>query len=248
MPFIDRTECHSIVEWPARTRKGSPLMRASLHSLSSFALTRGLAAGIVTGMALSMATPALAAPSLIVNGSFEADALLAPGTWSVYSSLSGWTGDPGANGGIELRRQNAGTAQDGQHFVELDTYRNSWMTQQVATDAGQHYTLSYYYSPRAGVATASNPIEVYWNGVQLALNGGNGVGQGNHQWQQFSFDVIGTGGLDTLRFAATGTSDGYGGSLDNIALVAAVPEPGMLALSLAALGALGMAGRRRTPR
>jgi hypothetical protein len=99
------------------------------------------------------------------------------------------------------------------------------------------------------VATASNPIEVYWNGVQLALNGGNGVGQDNHQWQQFSFDVVGTGGLDMLRFAAGGTSDGYGGSLDCIALVAAaVHEPGMLALSLAALGALGAAGLRRKPR
>lgn len=240
MPFIEPAECHSIVEWPARTTKGSPVMRASLHPLACLALAAGFAFA---------AAPASAAPSLIVNGSFEADALLPLGTWGVYGTLTGWTGDPGAGSGIELRRQNAGTAQDGEHFVELDTYHNSWMTQQVATGAGQHYTLSYYYSPRAGVAAASNPIEVTWNGVQLALNGGNGVGQGNHQWQQFTFDVVGTGGLDTLRFAATGTSDGYGGSLDNIALVAAtVPEPGMLALSLAALGALAGAGLRRRAR
>jgi hypothetical protein len=215
-------------------------MRASLHSLGSLALLAGLAVA---------AAPASAAPSLLVNGSFEADALLPPGTWGVFGTLTGWVGDPGASGGIELRRQNAGTAQDGQHFVELDTWRNSWMTQQVATDAGQHYTLSYYYSPRAGVAAASNAIEVYWNGVQLALNGGSGIGENNHQWQQFSFDVVGTGGLDMLRFAAAGTSDAIGGSLDNIALVAAtVPEPGMLALSLAALAALGAAGLRRKPR
>lgn len=214
-------------------------MRAPLHSLAPLALAASLASGMA---------PAQAAPSLIVNGSFEADALLPLNSWNVFSTLTGWTGAPGAGSGIELRRQNAGTAQDGEHFVELDTYHNSWMTQQVATAAGQHYTLSYYYSPRAGVGTASNPIEVSWNGVQLALNGGNGVGQGNHQWQLFTFDVVGSGGLDTLRFAAAGTSDGYGGSLDNIALVAAaVPEPGMLALSLAALGSLGMAGRRRRP-
>jgi hypothetical protein len=215
-------------------------MRASLHSLGSLALVAGLAAA---------AAPASAAPSLLVNGSFEADALLPLGTWNVFGTLTGWVGDPGASGGIELRRQNAGTAQDGEHFVELDTWRNSWMTQQVTTGAGQHYTLSYYYSPRAGGSAATNPIEVYWNGVQLALNGGDGVGQSNHQWQQFSFDVVGTGGLDTLRFAAAGTSDGFGGSLDNIALVAAaVPEPGMLALSLAALAALGATGLRRRPR
>ncbi|WP_395702857.1 PEP-CTERM sorting domain-containing protein [Aquabacterium sp.] len=187
--------------------------------------------------------PAHAGPTLLVNGSFEADPVLAMGTWNVFTNLSGWQGDPSAFSGIELRRQNAGTAEDGDYFVELDTWHNSWMQQQVATTSGQHYTLSWWYSPRAGVAAASNPVEVYWNGLLVAGNGGSGIGFNDHQWQLFTVDVVGSGALDTLKFMAAGTSDGYGGSLDNIALQA-VPEPQSLALVLAALTLLGTTALR----
>lgn len=135
----------------------------------------------LAGLLSSLCTPALAGPTLLVNGSFEADAVLPMGTWNVFTNLSGWQGDPSPSSGIELRRQNAGTAQDGEYFVELDTWHNSWMQQQVATTAGQHYTLSWWYSPRAGVGAASNPVEVYWNNALVASNGGSGVGFGDHQ-------------------------------------------------------------------
>mgnify|MGYP001191340243 FL=1 len=187
--------------------------------------------------ALTAPLAALAGPSLIVNGSFEADNI-ATGSWSIWSNLTGWTGAPN----IELRDAVAGTAQDGSQYVELDTTGNSAMWQQVATAAGTHYTLSWFYSPRLGVATASNPIEVLWNDVLLTTNTGSGAGQSNHVWQQYTFDVVGTGGLDKLTFRAVGTSDSLGGSLDHVDL-RAVPEPSTLALLVAA--AAGLALRRR---
>lgn len=193
---------------------------------------------------------ATAGPSLLTNGSFEDGSALGMGSWTILNNLPGWQGDPTANGGIELRRNAVGTAQDGSHFVELDTRRNSWMQQSVDTEVGVTYTLNWYYSPRAGVGLASNTIEVYWNGDLVQISNGDGIGQGNHQWQLFSADVMGTGGQDTLRFAAAGTSDSYGGSLDNVSLVRApvqaeVPEPASLALAVAALGLLGASARRR---
>lgn len=201
-----------------------------------------------TALATPFAAPlnAVAGPSLLVNGSFEAD-VIANNTWQVQASWTGWQGEPN----IELRHQNFGLAQDGLQFVELDTFGNSGMHQDVATAAGEHYTLSWWYSPRPTVAAPSNPIEVYWNDQLLITNGGSGVGVGAHQWQLFTFDVIGSGGLDRVRFVATGTSDSIGGSLDNVALIgapAAVPEPAAPALVLAALTALGVASRNRRDR
>lgn len=195
--------------------------------------------------ALTVPLSALASPSLLTNGSFEDGSVLASGAWGIYSALPGWQGDPTL--GIELRRNAAGTAQDGSHFVELDTTGNSSMSQSVSTTAGAHYLLSWYYSPRAGVAAASNAIEVFWNDVLLTTHTGSGIGFNDHQWLSFSFDVVGTGGLDTVRFAAAGNSDSVGGSLDNVALVLqpqAVPEPASLLLALGGLGLLAGCRRR----
>ena len=215
-----------------------------------------------TGLLASAAT--LAAPvSLITNGSFEALPVgLGDGEWTVLSSLAGWTAD--ATSGVEVRRNSAGTAQDGLVFAELDTNAgtfgassfdsstNSWISQSVATLAGTHYTLSWYYAPRAGEAADTNAIDVLWNGVKLTTSNGSGMGANGGVWQQYSFDVVGTG-TDVLKFAAGGKADAVGGSLDNVSLVAvaglqaaaAVPEPATVGLAGVALLAMAFARRRR---
>lgn len=205
--------------------------------------------------ALMIAAPlASHAADLIVNGSFESP-VLNNGSWTILASMPGWSAD--ATSGVELRRNVAGTAQDGQQFVELDTNggnfnghvfdnsTNSSIWQDVVTGNGQSYTLSYFYSPRAGVAANSNDISVYWNNTLLQVNAGSGIGQGNHVWQQFSFNVMGTG-ADRVTFAAGGRQDSLGGSLDNVSLNTNVPEPGTYALLLAGLGAVGFVARRRS--
>ena len=219
-----------------------------------------LAATAVLACAGTHAAPV----SLIVNGSFETlPAALGSGQWTVLPALAGWTVDPGS--GVEVRSNVVGTAQDGAVFIELDTNAgtfggssfdsstNSWISQSVATLAGEHYTLSWYYAPRAGEAADTNPIDVLWNGVKLTKSNGSGMGQNGNVWQQYSFEVVGTGQLDTLSFAATGKADAVGGALDNVSLIAVgaaaaaavVPEPATAGLVLAALAGLGFARRRR---
>ena len=212
-----------------------------------------------------------AVPNLITNGSFETvtGATLSSGQWTVVEGenashgskyLNGWQAD--ARFGVELRNNVAGTAKQGNIFVELDSHWgyfsgntqapspccNSWISQSVNTALDQVYHLSYWYSPRGGVAATSNGIDVYWN--ERLLNGsndtGSGIGQSGNVWKLFEFDVTGTGGRDTLKFSAVGTADTYGGSLDNVSL-APVPEPETYALMLAGLGAVGFMARRRKP-
>lgn len=196
---------------------------------------------------------AAASPNLVVNGSFE-DISANPGvqqlannTWQVFNSLPGWTTFSGA--GIEVRRNVAGVAQDGVQFVELDSHGanpNSTMQQMLSTVSGQSYTLSFWYSPRPNTANfpaTTNNIAVLWNGSTLLPTLGGTNNTGSHHWQQYSYSVIGTG-TDSLRFAAFGAQDTYGGSLDNIS-VTAVPEPETYALLLAGLGFMGGVARRR---
>jgi hypothetical protein len=225
-----------------------------------------LTALAIAGTALLACASTHAAPvSLLVNGSFETlPAALGNGQWTVLPSLAGWTVDSGS--GVEVRNNVVGTAQDGDVFVELDTNAgafggssfdsstNSWISQSVATLAGAHYTLSWFYAPRDGQAADTNPIDVLWNGAKLVTSNGSGMGRNAGVWQQFSFEVIGTGQLDTLTFAAGGKADSVGGGLDNVSLVAvgpaaaavALPEPATAGLVLAALGCLGLARRRRS--
>lgn len=181
------------------------------------------------------------AANLVTNGSFE-DSVQASGTWAVYNTLPGWATVDGS--GIELRNDVAGQASDGLNYVELDAYGNSTMSQGIVTTAGAAYTLSFDYSARIGVGADSNPIEVFWNGQSIAVTTADGTGNGAHVWQNFSFDVVGTG-FDTLSFRAIGINDSLGGSLDTVALTAAVPEPSTCALMALGLGLIGTTLRQR---
>jgi len=181
--------------------------------------------------------------NLVSNGSFEAPAL-SNGSWSILPSIDGWTAAGMPDGGVEVRRQAAGLAQDGVQFVELDTRHNSWIKQTVTTTIGQEYTLSFWYSPRIDRDVADdNRINALVNGVQVVSLAGT---TGNaHNWQRTAHIFIANTASTTLKFAAAGPSNSFGGSLDNVSLVA-TPLPGAALLFATALaGFLGFSSRRK---
>ena len=194
--------------------------------------------------------------NLLTNGSFEqlgdtagtafGRMSLAAGQWDLFAGLPGWQSN---QAGIEVRNGVAGVAQDGFNFVELDTTRNSIALQSLQTIAGEIYNLSFYFAPRPNTSNRpadTNNIDVYWNDTLLDTVGGSN-GTNAHLWKRYDFTVQGTGGLVALKFGASGTSDTFGGSLDNVSLTA-VPEPGSIALVLGGLLAAGAATRRRRSR
>ncbi len=158
--------------------------------------------------------PVLLAPNLVVNGSFE-DPNLPGGTWSIFTSITGWTSDIGD--GIEVEDNAVMAADDGQQLVELDSNNNSNMWQDVATGGTGSFQLSFAYTPRPGVSSASNPVEVWWNGVLLDTLTGNVAG-----WNTFTYNVSGAGATTRLEFRAVGVSDSLGGFIDDVKVQAFV--------------------------
>lgn len=180
------------------------------------------------------------ASPIVVNGGFEAPDV-ASGGWAVFfPGIPGWTVTTGS--GIEIQDHVFGWLPfEGNQHVELDSFGNSGMLQTIATTPGQDYRLSFAYSPRPGVSAASNPIEVYFNATLLDTIALSGSGLNNTSWTVFNYNVTAPGTSASLEFRAAGTSDSLGGLLDGVQLTA-VPEPGTLLM--AALGAVGLAGRR----
>ena len=196
---------------------------------------------LLAAAALAVAASGVQAQNLVNNGSFEADSQT---NWTIYSNLTGWTG--GTNG-IELRNNVAGAAQDGANFVELDTTKNSSMTQSVTIANDGLYELSFYYSARPNTLAGTNGLDFSFGTLSgSVLNGVGNSGSGN-TWQHYTGQVFLTAGTKILTFGASETSDSYGGSLDNIS-VTAVPEPEAYAMLLAGLGMMGFIANRRRQR
>ncbi len=162
------------------------------------------------------------------------------GTYTTVSSADGWTA--GANG-IELQNHVAGdpAAAGGNVFVELDTFANSSMSRTVAAGT---YTLSYLYSPRPGISSASNIIDVSVNGALLGEQTGTGGSVTDWSAITSTFTVSAPA---TLTFAAGGASDSLGGYVDNITLTA-VPEPATWGMMVLGAGLAGLALRTRQRR
>lgn len=159
--------------------------------------------------------------------------------FSVVPSYEGWTAVVGS--GIEVQYNNvAGLPLSGENLVELDSFNNTTMERLI--DAGD-YVLSFYYSPRPGVAPGSNGIAVLVNGqpvFSITGQGGNGT-----VWTPYvvGFSLAAPG---SLGFAAIGTADGVGGYLEDVGLAAAaVPEPASWAMMIGGFALLGGALRRR---
>ncbi len=149
---------------------------------------------------------------MIINGSFE-DPKIGANSVKVFSSIPGWD----STLGIEIRDNVAGSAYDGTQFVELDVNSNSSMVQGITTTNGTIYELSFWYSPRPQTID-TNDIKVFWNDSQLGQTLAGSNSDSVHHWVRYTFNVRGTGGVDRLRFAADGISDGGGGSLDAVSL------------------------------
>jgi hypothetical protein len=222
----------------------------------------------VSAMALA-GVGAQASTNLVQNGSFEdfsvctkgknptCTSTLADGTYTILNDkqLTGWKAE---DNGVELRNHMAGSAQSGNYFIELDTTKNSSISQKVNITGPGSYLLSFWYAARPdneGRLSTTDQIGWSFGDGSKAASGSvlqdytlNGSTVWTHFTQEFTFKKQGS--VD-LTFTAKGVSDSYGGSLDNVSvtrMAAPVPEPESYAMLLAGLGLMGAIARRRQQR
>lgn len=213
-----------------------------------------------TLLALALSIPALANANLIQDGSFE-NPKIANNSWSVFQSAGNtWFTLSGA--GIEIQHNVTGKASEGQQFVELDSKNNSAMYQQVNTQQGKTYNLSFDFTARPNTSVQTNGLQAFWintlgkdastTAILNAANNGSMIADLHptavkaNTWQTFSQQVFGGDKYSFLVFKATGTSDSLGTYLDNVQLTkvtAPVPEPETYALM--GIGLVGLIAARR---
>ena len=197
---------------------------------------------LMTGM---LANGQMANGEMIVNGDFETPDITEE--WAFYNQIPGWKA---AFGTIEIQSgpgMHTGSAlPPGTQFIELDAEYNSSMFQDIRTETGKQYMLSFYYAPRNGFdgmhfLSHTTGIDVFWENEILATVVENGPPEHVNNWNQYSFTVTANDplGISRLQFNAAGNSDSYGGLLDKVELAEIIiPEPSSLALI--SLGFVGM--------
>ena len=212
----------------------------------------------IAGAALAAAAGAQAATinNLVVNGSFESPNIRT-NSISQFTNLSnpddpfGWL--TGVNG-VELRDSREfptgyrHVAADGQQYVELAVERNSSIFQDIFLRAGQEYTLSFAYSPRAPYGSALNQAQVSLGSwlVNLVADASNQApSNAINLWQVYTMTLVPqVTGVQRLQFAATGSDGRYGMFFDNVSLTA-TPLPGAALLFATSLAGFMAARKRR---
>lgn len=183
----------------------------------------------------------------LINGDFEADVGLSGTAWNIFGSIPGWTTYSG--GGIEVQHNTIVPAHSGNQYVELDSWNNSSMYQEVTgLSLGETYELSFWYHTRTNAGDNDNGIQVYWGESALGnlqLDIADLISSVSYEWINYSLNLVATTESMFLGFAASGLDNSLGGFIDSVSLEPVeVSEPASLALLF--IGLLGLViGRRR---
>jgi len=195
------------------------------------------------------------AQNLISNGSFEDGVFVnnypEPGIMLVGSgskAISDWTvvGPAGSFIASINEKNTAFPALYGNRFLDVTgTAYNpigQGVLQTIDTVAGMQYTLGFDIgnSTLPNFGATSSLLASAGGSSQTFMHTGN---DGINSWRHFSLDFVATGSKTDISLLSQGGGHHIG--LDNVSVMAAVPEPQTYAMLLGGLGLIGFSLFRR---
>ena len=184
--------------------------------------------------------------NIVLNGGFE-NPFLPADSFAYFSSIPGW--QLAFGNAVEIQSGIAGAPYQDAQFAELDSTASSGIYQDLATIPGAQYDLSFAFSPRPGIPSIQNQLQVLWGGEVIATIGpAGGTDLQNTVWTVYNYELTAHGESTRLEFADMGPSDSFGTYIDAISVITAVPEPASFALIGVGLVTTGFIFRRARKR
>jgi hypothetical protein len=195
---------------------------------------------LFAGLAMALLATSATASNLVLNGGFTTGDFTDWNNTQAAWFIGGVPADPGAPTDTVFA---AGTACA--VAACNDPVTGAWISQTLATVAGQPYTLEFFYDPGGsggGTDDLTTELDVLWDGSPVT--GGQIVNAPFNQWTEYRFDnLIASGSSTILEF--TGRQDPGELALTDISVTVPEPAPWLPIGAGLGMGALGLVRRRR---
>lgn len=163
---------------------------------------------------------------LVANRGFELPEVTNPAQWDLFPSGTpdlSWSVDnagTNTNGNLEIQEGVFGwAAHGGNQFAEVDSDTNVNMYQDLITQNNGVYTVTLWTSPRPGVGSADNSMQIKMGGTLLGTIAEDGSNLQQTVWTKHTFTFTATGDVSRLEIIGTGTSNGLGGLVDDVSVI-----------------------------